>query len=60
MCLWGDISIHSGTLMNIAFTAPAPAMQIVVDNPRSGRPVAFSDLLRQTFAVTRDLDPNDI
>ena len=60
MCLRGDINIHSGSLTNIAFAAPAPGMQIVMDNPRSGRPVALSDLLRQTFAVTKDLDPNDI
>ena len=31
-----------------------------MDCPRSGCPVAFSNLLRQTFAVTRDLDSNNI
>jgi len=35
-------------------------MQVVMDNPRSGRAVALSDLLRQTFILTRDHNPNDI
>ena len=35
-------------------------MEIVMDGPRSGRAVALSDLLRQTFIVIRDLDSHDI
>ena len=45
---------------NITFAPPAPGMEIVMDSPRSGRAVALSDLLRQTFIVIRDLDSHDI
>ena len=60
MCLWGDTDIYFARLINITLTTPAPGMQIVMDCPHSGCPVAFSNLLHQTFAVTRDMDPNDI
>ena len=49
------VSVH-----NITFALPAAGMEIVMDNPRSGRAVALSNLLRQTFIVILDLDLNDI
>ena len=52
--------MRSGNANNVAFALPAPGMQVVMDNPCSGQTVALSNLLRQTFIVTRDLDPNDI
>ena len=48
------------TINNVTFSQPAAGMQVVMDNPCLGQAVAFSDLLRQTFIVTRDLDPNNI
>ena len=48
------------TVNNVTFAQPAQGMQVVMENPRSGRAVALSDLLRHTFITTRDLDPNDI
>ncbi len=47
-------------ISNIAFALPATEMQIVMDGPRSGRSVALSDLLRQTFTVVHDHNSNNI
>ena len=52
--------MRSANVTNVTFALPEAGMQVVMDNPRSGRAVALSDLLRQTFIVTRDLDPNNI
>ena len=52
--------MRSATVTNVTFSQPAAGMQVVMDNPCSGRAVALSDLLRQTFIVTRDHNPNDI
>ncbi len=50
----------SAGVSNIAFALPATGMQFVMDSPRSGRAVALSDLLRQTFTVVCNHDSNDI
>ena len=60
LCLRGDVDVRLATVNNVTFVTPAQGMQVVMENPRSGREVALSDLLRQTFIATRDLDPNDI
>ena len=60
LCLQGTVDVSSASASNITFALPAPGMTIVMESPRSGRAVALSDLLRQMFIVTRDLDPNDI
>ena len=54
------MDITSASVSNIAFSVPATGMQIVMDGPRSGREVALSDLLRQTFTVVRDHNSNNI
>ena len=51
--------MRSTNISNVTFAQPAVGMQAVMDNPRLGRAVALSDLLRQTFIMTRDHDPND-
>ena len=60
LCLRGTVDVPSATITNTAFATPAPGMQSVMDGPRSGRAVAFSDLLRMTFTVVRDQDSHDI
>jgi len=35
-------------------------MQVVLENLRLGQAVALSNILRQTFIVTRDHNPNNI
>ena len=60
LCLQGTVDMTSASVTNIAFAVPAQGMQSVMDGPRSGRAVALSDLLRQTFTVVRDLDLHDI
>ena len=54
------MNVRSATISTVTFTQPAAGMQVVMDNPRLGQAVALSDLLRQTFIVTRDHDPNSI
>ena len=54
------MDVRTANITNITFALPAAGMQVVMENPRLGRAVALSDLLKQTFIVTRDLDPNDI
>ena len=56
LCLRGTVDMTSASISNITFALLATGMVIVMDGPRSGRAVALSDLLRQTFIVTRDLD----
>ncbi len=60
LCLRGTVDVASATITNVAFAAPAPGMQSVMDGPRSGRAVALSDLLRMTITVVRNLDLQDI
>jgi len=60
LCLQGDVDVRSGNVNNNAFALPALGMQVVMDNPCSGRAVALSNLLKQAFIVTRNLDLNDI
>ena len=60
LCLQENVDVNSALITNVAFALPATGMQVVMDNPRSGRAVDLSDLLKQTFIVTRDHDPNDI
>ena len=52
--------MNSATVSNVTFALPSPGMEIVMDSPRSGRAVALSELLRQTFIVIRDLDSHAI
>ena len=54
------MDVRSANITNVSFNQPAAGMQVVMDNPRLGRAVALSDLLRQTFIVTRDHDPKNI
>ena len=55
------MDVNSTLVTNAKFALPATGMQVVMDNPRSGRAVALSDLLKQTlFIVSRDHEPNDI
>ena len=54
------MDVRLATITNVSFAQPAAGMQVVMDNPCSGRAVALSNLLRQTFIVTRDHNPNDI
>ena len=54
------MDVRSANITNVTFSQPAAGMQVVMDSPCSGRAVALSDLLRQTFIVTRDHDPNGI
>ena len=60
LCLQGDVDVRSANINKVTFALPALGMQVVMDNPSSGRVVALSNQLRQTFIVTRDLDPNNI
>ena len=60
LCLRGDVDVRLATINNVTFSQPAQGMQVVMENPCSGRAVELSGLLRQTFTATRDLDPNDI
>jgi hypothetical protein len=60
LCLRGTVDIDSSTVTNVAFAAPAPGMQLVLDSPRSGRAVALSDLFRMTFSLIRDHDGHDV
>ena len=60
LCLLGDVDMRLATVNNVTFAQPTAGMQVVMDNPCSGRAVVLSDLLRQTFIVTRDIDPNNI
>ena len=52
--------MRMSNVSNVTFSLRAAEMQVVMDNPCSRRAVVLSDLLRQTFMVTRDLDSNDI
>ena len=52
--------MRTSNITNVTFSLPVAGMQVVMDNLRLGRAVALSDLLRQTFIVTKDLDLNDI
>ena len=54
------MDVGTASVNNITFALPAAGIQIVMDDPRLGQAVALSNLLRQTFIVIRDLDPNDI
>ena len=54
------MDVRTANVTNVTFSLPAVGMQVVMDNPRLGLSVALSDLLRQTFIMTRDLDPIDI
>ena len=54
------MDVRSANITNVTFNQPAAGMQVVMDNPRLGRAVVLSDLLRQTFIVTRDHDPDEI
>ena len=47
-------------ISNVLFSQPAMGIQVVMDNPCLGRAVALSDLLRQTFIVTRYHNPSNI
>jgi hypothetical protein len=60
ICLRGKVDIESASVTDVAFAAPAPGMQSVLDSPRSGRAVALSDLFRMTFILVRDHDAHDI
>jgi hypothetical protein len=60
LCLQGTVDIPTATITKAAFATPLPGMQPVMDSPRSGRAVAFSDLLRMMFTVVRDQDSHDI
>ena len=60
LCLQGDVDVRSANVKNVTFALTAPGMQVVMDNPCSGRAVALSNLLRQPFIMTRDLDLNNI
>ena len=60
LCLQGDVDVSSANITNVTLVQPAAGMQVVMDNPRSGRAVALSDLLRQTFIVTSNHNPNNI
>ena len=52
--------MNSASIAKVTFALPATGMQVVMDNPRSGRAIALSDLLKQTFIMTRDHNPNNI
>jgi hypothetical protein len=54
------MNVKSVLITNVSFAQPATGMHVVMDNPRSGCAVALSDLLRQTFIVTRTPNPNNI
>ena len=54
------MDVRTANITNVTFALPAAGMQVVMDNPCLGRAVALSDLLKQTFIVTRDLDHNNI
>ena len=58
--LRGDVDVRTANITNVTFSLTAAGMQVVMDNPRSELAVALSDLLKQAFIVTRDLDPNNI
>jgi hypothetical protein len=60
LCLQRTVDMSLSRADNITFALPATGIQIVMDGPRSGRAVALSDLLRQTFIVVQDLDSHDI
>ena len=47
-------------ITNFTFALPATGLQVVVENPCSGRAGALSNLLTQTFIVTWDHEPNNI
>ena len=47
-------------ISNVTFTQPEAGMQVVMDNPRLGQAVALSNLLRQTFIITKDHNPNNV
>jgi hypothetical protein len=54
------MDVKTALLTSVSFAQPATGMQVVLENPRLGRAVALSDLLRQAFILTRDHIPNDI
>ena len=54
------MDVNSASKTNITFALPATDMQVVMDNPSSGRAVDLSDLLKQTFIMTRDHKPSNI
>ena len=54
------MDVKSASFSNISISQPAMGMQVVMANPLLRRAVALSELLRQTFIVTRDHNPNKV
>lgn len=54
------VEVKPALISNVTFTQPEAGMQVVMDNPRLGQAVALSSLLRQTFIITKDHNPNNV
>ena len=52
--------MRSAIISIVTLAQPSAGMQVVMDNPGLERAVTLSDLLKQTFIVTRDHDTNII